>query len=43
MTKGDMKMETSKEKKERLAIRKELETVLGKILIDENLDLELVV
>ena len=33
-------METSKEKKERLAIRKELETILGKILIDENLDLE---
>ena len=33
-------METSKEKKERLAIRKELEAVLSKILIDENLEIE---
>lgn len=33
-------METSKEKKERLAIRRELESVLGKILIDENLEFE---
>ncbi len=35
-----MGTETSKEKKGRLAIRKELETILGKILIDKNLDLE---
>ena len=33
-------METSKEKKERLAVRKELEAVLGKILIDENIEFE---
>jgi hypothetical protein len=35
-----MEMETSKEKKERLEIRRELEAVLSKILIDENLEIE---
>jgi hypothetical protein len=32
-----MEMETPEEKKERLAIRKELETVLGKIMLNEEL------
>ena len=36
MTRGGMEMETSEEKKERLALAKELESVLGRILIVEE-------